>query len=113
MSGAPYLTRPLVLEGRVQTPDGAGGFTLAWQALGTLWAEVTPGAGREVTGQEVTLSAVPYRITVRAAPQGAPSRPVPGQRFREGARVFAIVAVTEAGGAGRYLTCFAREEVPA
>ena len=113
MSGAPHLTRPLVLEGRVQTADGAGGFTSVWQALGTLWAEVSPGTGRDVTGEEVTLAAVPYRITVRGAPQGAPSRPLPGQRFREGARLFAIVAVTEAGRAGQFLTCFAREEVPA
>ena len=113
MSGAPHLTRPLVLEGRVQTADGAGGFTSVWQALGTLWAEVSPGTGRDVAGEEVTLAAVPYRITVRGAPQGAPSRPLPGQRFRDGGRLFAIVAVTEAVPSGQFLTCFAREEIPA
>ena len=58
------------------------------------------------------LSAVPYRVTVRGAPTGAPSRPKAGQRLREGARLFLIQAVTERDQFGRYLTCFAREEVP-
>lgn len=109
---APQLTRRLVLEGKTLVPDGAGGFTSEWSELGTLWAELRPGTGRDVAGEEVTLSSIPYRITLRGAPQGAPSRPVPGHRFRDGARVFAIVAVTERDAAGQFLTCFAREEMP-
>ncbi|KJS41681.1 MAG: tail protein, partial [Roseovarius sp. BRH_c41] len=50
-------------------------------------------------------------ITVRAAPQGAASRPEAGQRLRDGARIFAILSVTEADGAGRYLSLWAQEEV--
>lgn len=109
----PVLSRALVLEGPQRVADGAGGFAEIWGVLGTLWAEVLPGAGRDVTGQEVTLSSVPYRITVRGAPQGAASRPRPEQRFRDGARVFHILAVTERDPGGRYLVCFAREEEPA
>lgn len=109
---APHLNRALVLEGAVRTPDGAGGFTTSWTALGTLWAEVLPGSGSDTLGEERMLSAVPYRITVRAAPAGSTSRPVAGQRFREGARLFLIQAVTERDQFGRYLTCFSREEVP-
>lgn len=108
-----HLNRALVLEGTERVADGAGGYSEAWVTLGTLWAEVLAGSGRDVPGEEVTLSSVPYRITVRAAPHGAPSRPRPGQRFREGARVFAVLAVTERETDGRYLVCFAREEVPA
>lgn len=109
---APHLNRALVLEGAVRSADGAGGYTQVWTALGTLWAEVLPGSGNDALGEERMLSAVPYRITVRAAPQGGASRPVAGQRFREGARLFLIKAVTERDPKGRYLTCFAREEVP-
>lgn len=109
---APQLNRTLVLEGVVRTPDGAGGFTTTWTALGTLWAEVLPGSGSDTLGEERMLSAVPYRITVRGAPVGSGSRPVAGQRFREGARLFWIQAVTERDQFGRYLTCFSREEVP-
>jgi len=107
----PLLTRRLILEGPVQVADGAGGFERGWGVLGTLWAEVVPGAGRETAGEEVVLAAVAYRITVRGAPAGATSRPVPGQRFRDGARVFQIVAVTEFDPGGRFMTCFCREEV--
>lgn len=109
---APQLNRPLVLEAMSRVADGAGGFAESWGALGTLWAEVKPGAGRDAAGEEVVMGVVGYRITLRGAPQGSPARPAPGQRFRDGGRLFAILAVTEADAAGRYLTCFAREEVP-
>jgi head-tail adaptor len=109
---APYLNRALELEAVVRTPDGAGGFTEAWTALGTLWAEILPGSGSDTLGEERMLSAVPYRVTVRGAPVGATSRPKAGQRFREDTRLFLIQAVTERDQSGRYLTCFSREEVP-
>ena len=83
---------------------GAGG------ALGRIRAGT--GSEREAAGS-LTVSTVPYRITVRAAPQGAPSRPRPDQRFRDGERIFRIVAVTERDPQGAYLECFAREEVAA
>lgn len=105
------LSRSLTLETPVQVPDGAGGYTRDWQPLGVLWAEVKAGAGREAAAFAVTVSRVPYRIVVRAAPMEAPSRPVAGQRFREGARVFSIQAVADKGLDGRFLICHAVEEV--
>ena len=107
------LNRPLSLEGVVRLADGSGGFTESWATLGTLWAEVVPGSGRDVAGEEAFFATVPYRITVRAAVQGAPSRPKPDQQFRDGGRVFLILAVTERDPEGHFLMCFAREEVPA
>ncbi len=92
--------------------DGAGGFTTVWAAIATLWAEITPGSGRDPAGEELILTSVPFRITVRAAPPGAVNRPKPEQRFREGSRLFAILAVAERDPAGHYLTCFCREEAP-
>ena len=108
---APQLNRALVLEGPVKIADGAGGYTREWEALGLLWAELRAGAGREKAESAATLSRVPYRITVRAAPYGAPSRPIAGQRLRDGIRVFNIHAVAEQGTGGAYLTCHAEEEV--
>jgi len=107
----PSLDRRLVLEARVQLSDGAGGFTENWKALGALWAEVNLRAGGQRAAEEFPLSRVTYRIVVRATPVDAPSRPVPGQRFRDGARCFHIRAVAETEPRGRYLTCFAEEEV--
>jgi head-tail adaptor len=106
------LSRALVLEEATRVSDGAGGFALVWAAVGTLWAEVLPGTGRDTAGEEVVLSTVPYRITVRGASQSAPSRPKVGQRFRDGSRVFTILAITERDEAGAYLVCFVREEIP-
>lgn len=107
---APHLNRRLVLEAPVRVADGAGGYTQSWQALGTHYAEVTARTGREKAGVAVPLSRVAYRIVVRAGLVGSTSRPLPEQRFRDGSRVFNILAVAEADASGRYLTCTAEEE---
>lgn len=104
--------RPLVLEAQVRASDGAGGFSETWGTVGSLWAEVAPGSGRDVAGVEVTLASVPLRITVRGARLGSTQRPLAGQRFRDGTRLFPILAVSERDADGLYLVCFAREEVP-
>ncbi|OWY04792.1 phage tail protein [Thioclava sp. F1Mire-8] len=109
----PFLNRALVLETPERVPDGAGGFIEAWTELGILWTQMKPGTGVERAGEFVTLASVPWKITVRAAPEGSPRRPKPEQRFREGTRVFRILAVAEADAGAHYLTCFAREEVVA
>jgi head-tail adaptor len=113
MKIVPQLNRRLTLQERQTTPDGAGGFAVVWAPLGTLWAEIKPGSGREIGDVEVKLSSVPHRITLRAAPQGADRRPVAGNRLVEGNRIFLVQAVAEADPEGRFLTCFATEEVPA
>jgi head-tail adaptor len=107
------LTRPLVLEAPARVGDGAGGFTEVWEVRGTLWAEVEARTGREGPGEGASVARATFRITVRAAPQGAPSRPLAGQRLRDGARVFAILAVTESAAGPQYLTLWAEEEVVA
>lgn len=108
---APRLNRRLVLEEAQRVSDGAGGYSVVWAAKGTLWGVVVARSGRERAGESVTVSTVGFLITVRGAPDGAPSRPKPEQRFRDGARLFRITAVAEADDRGRYLTCFAEEEV--
>jgi head-tail adaptor len=113
MRGAPILGRHLTLEGAARIGDGAGGWVETWAPLGTLWAEVRPGRGREATGEAGALSRVTWRITVRAAVPGSVARPIAGQRFREGDRVFRILSVAEADAGGRYLACEADEETGA
>ena len=70
--------------------------------------EHAPGAERQ--GEVGAESVVPWRITVRGARGRDPRRPRPEQRFRMGERVFCIEAVAEAGKAGLWLDCLAREE---
>ncbi|MBY6138473.1 head-tail adaptor protein [Leisingera daeponensis] len=108
MKQPPKLTRKLVLEDPQRAPDGAGGYTETWVALGTLWAEVKSLSGRLNSD---SLSLQKYRITLRASPDGFASRPRPDQRLRDGNRLYRIDAVAENGPDDRYLTCFAVEEV--
>lgn len=107
----PRLNRRLTLESPERASDGAGGFIQSWTSLGTVWAEVTARTGRETQVAGAALSTVAYRILVRAAPLGHPERPIPEQRFRDGARVFHIRSVAEADPMGRYLLCMSDEEV--
>ncbi len=93
----------------METPDGSGGFQLSWQKLGSLPAQVLSRSGRERLIGGRAVSSMAYRITVRAAPVGASSRPKPDQRFRDGARIYGIVAVSENNKSDLYLDCWAEE----
>jgi SPP1 family predicted phage head-tail adaptor len=105
------LNRRLTLESPVRASDGAGGFVETWTPLGVHWAAVLPRSGRESSSAGTAVSLMSYRIILRATPVGAPSRPMPEQRFRDGSRVYRIGAVSERDDDGRYLVCFAEEEV--
>ncbi len=107
----PRLSRRLYLERAERVADGAGGFDITWVVVASVWGEITARTGRERRLLEAPVSSMSYRIVVRGAPQGSPLRPRPDQRFREGSRIFNIRAVTERGFDGRFLTCFADEEV--
>ncbi len=107
---APHLSRKLVLETRGTVPDGAGGFAPGWTGLGTVWADMAPRSGRETRGDGGSRALTSWRITLRAAPVGSPARPEPGQRLREGTRIFRIQAVHEAEAGPMYLTVHASEE---
>ena len=106
---APDLTRLLTLEARDAAPDGGGGVAARWTPLGTHWAEVRPSAAAERTLGGVEISQVTHKIMLRWAPFGAPSRPIASQRFREGARVFDILGVTEADTRNAWLIAWVRE----
>lgn len=109
----PALTRRLVLEAPTRTADGAGGFATAWTDRGALWAEVAMNPPRLSDGPGAAEQRTPLRITLRGAPPGAPSRPVPGQCLRDGTRRFLIEAVQELPPLGQYLLVLAREETAA
>lgn len=107
------LNRRLVLESSQEVSDGAGGFVTYWSALGTLWGRVEPRSGRLSSGEAGAVSETGFDVLVRAAPVGQSNRPVPGQRFRIGGRLFRIEAVTEEEPRALYLRCDCIEEVSA
>ena len=107
----PVLNRALLLEAPERVADGAGGFIEGWIVLGTLWAQIEARTGRETAAAGALISRMAWKIVVRGAPFGSPERPRPEQRFRDGDRVYVIQAVAERDPDGRYLTCFADEEL--
>jgi len=107
------LNRQLVLETPERAADGAGGFNRGWTPLGTLWAKVVAGTGREAAGAAAPLSRVGFKIFVRGAPVGADARPKADQRFVEGERIFRILSVAEDDADARFLVCTAQEETVA
>ncbi|MEM9011811.1 MAG: head-tail adaptor protein [Pseudomonadota bacterium] len=109
MQSLPILRRRLTLEERERVEDGGGGTTESWVAKGNLWAEVQRASLRARDDGGRLADITRYRITVRAAPFGHPSRPRPGQRLSERGRAFTILGVSEADGAGHYLRLDAEE----
>jgi len=107
----PRLNRRLTLEAPQRVPDASGGFQIVWVPLGVIWGDCRAGSVRERQEGGATVSSVNYTITVRNADIASPQRPHPDQRFRDGARVFSIHAVSESDMDGFYLQCHATEEV--
>lgn len=99
------MTARLELEAPVETPDGQGGATLAYEAVASLWAriELVAETREERAGADVfTLTHriwLRFRSDVRA-----------GMRLRKGGRIFAIGAWRDPDETGRYLVCLCEEE---
>ena len=68
------LSRRLTLEERARAADGAGGASVTWVALGTLWARMDARTGAERVVEGLDAARQHWRITVRGAPPGAASR---------------------------------------
>jgi head-tail adaptor len=105
------LNWPLTLEQRQRVPDGGGGFAETWVVLGQMWGEVHSRGVRATEVEAGALSRIRYRIVVRGAADGSVMRPKTGQRFRNGAKAYAIDSVSEMDASAVYLECWAREEV--
>ncbi|GAB4068624.1 head-tail adaptor protein [Ancylobacter sonchi] len=106
MSRAGELRHRLTHETQVGTPDGLGGTTLSYQAVGDVWGAIrTDAAPAEIADRPGAV--LTHRVTLRA-----PAEVKPGDRLRLGARVLLVEAVSDAEGRGRRLTCRCREETP-
>jgi SPP1 family predicted phage head-tail adaptor len=100
------LNRRLTLEAPVETADGAGGVARSYAAIATLWGQVTPvGARGDVEGERLGAS-VTHRIAIRYSPDITTRH-----RFRDGARIFRIVALNDRDGRKRFLDIAAQERI--
>lgn len=95
----------LVLETATPTPDGAGGSTLAWNAVATVAADVTPVNAEERDVGEGLADLTLQKIVIRRRVDVSA-----GDRFRLGERLFRIKNITDPAEDGRYLVCLCEEE---
>ncbi|MEM9795794.1 MAG: head-tail adaptor protein [Pseudomonadota bacterium] len=101
------FTRRLVREIAVPVPDGAGGYTESWEAQGAFWAEVKLRSGALPHKEFGRTARTQVRITTHDIPAGHHSRPVVGQRLRDGQRYYLVETVHESDR--RHLVILASE----
>jgi SPP1 family predicted phage head-tail adaptor len=98
------LNRRLILEAPVESADGAGGVTRSYEAVATLWASVEPKSAREGTAADALGANVTHLIRMRYSADITLR-----QRFRDGDRLYRIVAIRERGR--RFLDIDAEQRV--
>jgi SPP1 family predicted phage head-tail adaptor len=104
-SDAGRLRLRLTLERATPTADGAGGSTLAWNAVATLPADVTPVKADERSVGEGVSDLTLHQIVIRKRAEISTS-----DRFRMGERKFRIRSISDPDEDGRYLACLCEEE---
>jgi SPP1 family predicted phage head-tail adaptor len=95
----------LTLEKPVATDDGAGGRMIAWSAVASVWAEMTPLKAEEKPRGEGLIDMTLHRVVIRRRGDVKV-----GDRFRRGERTFLVLALRDPAEDGRYLECLAEEE---
>ncbi len=101
------LRRRLLIEAPNATPDGMGGVTRAYAAIGVVWAKVEWLGGAERWQADRPEQAGSIRVTLRHR-AGLDA----GMRFRDGERIFEIRALGDPNGSGRRLVCQCEEVSP-
>jgi SPP1 family predicted phage head-tail adaptor len=95
-----------LIEAKVQTPDGGGGFSESWETAATVWLSLEPVSGADTFGPDATESRVHHKITLRRIAGVAA-----GNRVTVGARHFAVHDVLDSGLPDPLMTLLC-EELP-
>jgi SPP1 family predicted phage head-tail adaptor len=97
------LRERLTLEQPVRTPDGGGGASVSWETVTELWAHVRPISGDERLSHDQVTGRLTHQVWVRRR-----AGVVPAMRFRDGTRIYEIVAVLD-GPRRTHLKCLCEE----
>ena len=97
------LRERLTLEQPIRTPDGGGGASVTWQPVTELWAHVRPISGDERLEHDQVAGRLTHQVWIRHR-----AGVVPAMRFRDGARIYEIVAVLDSPHR-TYLKCLCEE----
>lgn len=94
------LRHRLTIEQETREADGGGGAVTVWQAAAEVWGAVEATAGSERVAADRLTGKVTHLITIRHRGDLGPA-----MRFRRGEEIFAIRAVLDRDGRGRFLEC--------
>ncbi len=84
--------------------DDGGGFTESWVAVATIFADVSPISGSERVEADRLTGSVTHDVVLRYR-----AGVVPAMRFRDGTRIFQIIAVIDVEERRRWLKCWCEE----
>lgn len=96
----------VTLQEESRVADGAGGSTLSWQDVATLWAAIIPLPEKEQLQAEKLTARAPYKMTLRYD-----ARIDTAKRFLWGARILNIRSVRDADARQHILEIIAEEGV--
>jgi SPP1 family predicted phage head-tail adaptor len=99
------LRHRVTLAAPVATPDGAGGETVAWSTVATVWAAVEPVAAAERRIADHLAAAVTHRVILRWR-----GDVTGGMRATHRGRNFRILAAIDPDERRRFLLAEAAEE---
>jgi SPP1 family predicted phage head-tail adaptor len=102
-----WLRHRVTVESAAGVPDGAGGETVTWDTVATLWARIEPAAaGEEIVAGHLS-GVVTHDVTLRWRDDLAG-----GMRLAWRGRLFRVLAVHDPDEARRYTVAKCREERP-
>ena len=104
MTGPGDLRHLLVLEEPQRVSDGAGGFIESWVTVASVWAAIRTSGGGEAVEAGRLAGRVTHGVTLRYR-----AGVTPAMRFRQGVRVFHILAVIDEDERKRMLRCLCEE----
>jgi len=101
------LRHRVAVERPVETPDGAGGTTIAWEPVATLWARLDPIGASERTVAAHLSAVATHKVTFRRRDDVTG-----GMRILYRDRRFRVLAVFDPDERGRYAIALTEEEKP-
>ena len=102
-----WLRHRVTVESGASAPDGAGGETVLWDTLATLWARIEPtDAGEKIVAGHLS-GVVTHLVTFRFRDDLAG-----GMRVAFRGRYFRVLAVHDPDERRRYLVAKCMEEAP-
>jgi SPP1 family predicted phage head-tail adaptor len=98
------LRQRATLYTRVTTPDGGGGGTPVWNAIGSSWIRIVPQSASDSLTADAPQARVATRLIMR---RNAYTQA--GMRVVVGARLFRIEAVLDEGDPAQFITLVCEE----